>query len=307
MNTVSRGISNESWLLLCLLSVLWGGSFLLVGIAVEELPSLLIVFVRVVVAAAVLIPVHFIVQGALPRDGKTWIAIGGMSVFNNVIPFSLIVYGQHLVSAGLASVINATTPFFGALIMAVAGSEALSGRKMVGILLGVFGVAVLRGFSLGGGEPEQLGILAVLLASMSYGAGSLWAKRNLDGIPPVTSATCQLICSSIIMLIVVTLFSDVSLLSRASAKTWWALTALAVLSTSIAYLLFFRIIAMAGASVVMLVTMIIPIPASIMSWLVLGDVLTLQEIVGAAIIGMGLLVIDGRMVSLIRRITTSSP
>ncbi len=305
MNTVSRGISNESWLLLCLLSVLWGGSFLLVGIAVEELPSLLIVFVRVVVAAAVLIPVHFIVQGVLPRDGKTWIAIGGMSVLNNVIPFSLIVYGQHQVSAGLASVINATTPFFGALIMAVAGSEALSGRKMVGILLGVFGVAVLRGFSLGGGEPEQLGILAVLLASMSYGAGSLWAKRDLDGIPPVTSATCQLICSSIIMLIIVTLFSDVSLLSRASA--WWALTALAVLSTSIAYLLFFRIIAMAGASVVMLVTMIIPIPASIMSWLVLGDVLTLQEIVGAAIIGMGLLVIDGRMVSLIRRITTSPP
>ena len=274
---------------------------MLIGIAVKELPSLLIVFARVAIAGAVLVPVHLIVQGALPHDRYTWIATGGMALLNNVIPFSLIVYGQHLISASLASVINATTPFFGAFIMAVAGAEALSGRKLVGIIIGILGVVVLRGFSLGGGGTEQLGIFAVLTASMSYGASSLWAKRNLGGIPPITSATCQLICSSIMMMVVVTLFSDIALLGQAGAETWWALIGLAVLSTSLAYLLFFRIIATSGASVVLLVTMIIPVPASIMAWLVLGDKLTLREIAGAAVIGLGLLVIDGRLVQFVHR------
>jgi drug/metabolite transporter (DMT)-like permease len=300
MDASPQGISKTSWLLLGLLSILWGGSFLFIGIAVKELPSLLIVFVRVVIAAAVLLPAHFVMQGALPLDRRTWIAAGGMAVFNNVIPFSLIVYGQHMISAGLASVINATTPFFGAIIMALAGAEALSGRKTAGIFIGVVGVAMLRGFSLGGSGPEQLGILSVLVASMFYGASSLWAKKTLGGIPPVTTATCQLICSSIMMLAIVSMFSDVTLLSRASGKTWLALIALALFSTSLAYLLFFRIIATAGASVVLLVTMIIPVPASIMAWLVLGDALSLREIAGAALIGVGLLVIDGRAVKYFR-------
>jgi drug/metabolite transporter (DMT)-like permease len=286
--------------LLGMLSVLWGGSFLFIGIAVKELPSLLIVFARVSIAAAVLLPVHFLMQGPLPRDRRTWIAAGGMAIMNNIIPFSLIVYGQHLISAGLASVINATTPFFGAIVMAVAGAEALSGRKTAGIIIGVAGVAVLRGFSFGGGGPEQIGVLAVLAASMGYGASSLWAKRTLGGIPPITTATCQLICSSILMLVIVTVFSDVTMFAQASAKTWIALIALAVLSTSLAYLLFFRIIATAGASVVLLVTMIIPVPASILAWLVLGDVLTSREFAGAALIGVGLLVIDGRALRYLR-------
>jgi drug/metabolite transporter (DMT)-like permease len=300
MNTASQGISRSSWLLLGMLSVLWGGSFLFIGIAVKELPSLLIVFARVIIAAAVLLPVHFLMQGALPRDRRTWIAAGGMAVMNNIVPFSLIVYAQHLISAGLASVINATTPFFGAVVMAVAGAEALSGRKSAGIVIGVIGVAVLRGFSFGGGEPEHIGVLAVLAASMGYGASSLWAKKTLGGIPPITTATCQLICSSVMMVVIVSLFSDVSQFAQASAKTWLALIALAVLSTSLAYLLFFRIIATAGASVVLLVTMIIPVPASILAWLVLGDALTLREIAGAALIGVGLLVIDGRAVRYLR-------
>ncbi len=304
-NSNTPTISNQSWFLLLLLSVLWGGSFLFVGIAVKELPSLLIVFVRVALAAAVLVPVHLIMQGALPRDARTWVAVGGMSVMNNVIPFSLIVYGQHSITAGVASVINATTPFFGAGVMAIAGVEALRGSKIAGLAIGFAGVAVLRGLSLADFNQESLGMLAVLAASASYGVSSLWAKKRLVGLPPVTSATCQLLCSSVLMAVLVSMFSDFRLLGDASFKTWMALAGLAVFSTSIAYLLFFRIIATAGASVVLLVTMLIPVPAIIMGTLFLDEVIVLREIAGAALIGLGLLVIDGRAMQLFRRLSSA--
>jgi drug/metabolite transporter (DMT)-like permease len=306
-HAATPSISNESWLLLILLSILWGGSFLFIGIAVKELPSLLIVFVRVAIAAAVLLPVHWLLQGALPRDAKTWIAVGGMSIVNNVIPFSLIVYGQHSITSGLASVINASTPFFGAVFMAVAAIETLRKSKIAGLVIGLVGVMVLRGVSLTDFNQESLGILAVLAASASYGVSSLWAKKRLGGVPPVTSATCQLMCSSIVMALLVAVFSDYTLLGQASFKTWAALAGLAVFSTSIAYLLFFRIIATAGPSVVLLVTMLIPVPAIIMGSVFLGEVIVPREIAGAALIALGLLVIDGRALAALRRSSPTKP
>jgi drug/metabolite transporter (DMT)-like permease len=224
-----------------------------------------------------------------------------MSVMNNVIPFSLIVYGQHSITAGLASVINATTPFFGAAVMAIASVETLRGSKIAGLMVGLLGVAVLRGISLADFNQESLGTLAVLAASASYGVSSLWAKKRLLGVPPVTSATCQLLCSTVFMAVFVAVFSDFKLLGEASFKTWIALVALAVFSTSIAYLLFFRIIATAGSSVVLLVTMLIPVPAIIMGTFFLGEPIVPREIAGAALIGLGLLVIDGRALAALRR------
>ncbi len=292
--TSNASVSNQNWALLLLLSVLWGGSFLFVGIAVKELPALLIVFARVSIAAAVLVPVHLLMQGALPRDPKRWMALAGMSVFNNVIPFTAIVYGQHYITAGLASVINATTPLFGAMFMALAAVESLTGRKIAGLLLGLAGVIVLKGVGFGDLNQETIGILAVVCASASYGISALWAKKNLAGIPPVTSATCQLLSSTVMMAILVLMFSDPGQYRSVSVGTWAALIGLAILSTSIAYLIFFRIIAAAGASVVLLVTMIIPVPAVIMGAVFLGERLSLREILGAFMICAGLMVIDGK-------------
>ncbi len=299
MQNQKSGIDSQSIYLLLALSLLWGGSFMFVGIAVKELPSLLIVFLRVAIAAAVLLPVHMIFQGDLPRDKASWITAGGMSLFNNVIPFTAIVYGQHHISAGLAAVLNATTPLFGAIIMALAGAEALSGRKILGLLLGLIGVMVLRGANLASLNAETLGILAVLMASASYGLSSLWAKRRLGNLPPLTSATCQLIISSLVMAALVFAFDDPTKLAAVSSKAWAALAGLAILSTSLAYLIFFRIIARAGASVVLLVTMIIPVSAMLMGHYVLGEYFGPREIIGALIIGVALLIIDGRVLKLL--------
>ena len=116
-----------------------------IGVAVKELPALLIVLARVGIAAALLLPVHLIVARKTARDMKTWIACGGMSIMNNVIPFTLISWGQHHIASGLASVVNATTPMFAALFMALAGFEAITARKAIALVVGFVGVVVLQG------------------------------------------------------------------------------------------------------------------------------------------------------------------
>lgn len=285
----------KSWGMLLLLSLVWGGSFLFIAIAVKELSALQVVFARVSIAAACLIPVHLVVQGPLPTDRRTWIAAGGMSVMNNIIPFTLITWGQHYITGGLASVVNATTPIFAALFMAMAGYEAITGRKGLALIIGFIGVGVLQGVNLNAINSQSWGIFAVIVAAGFYGLSAPWSKKMLVGIPPLTTASCQLLISTLIMAVIVFFFGDMKQFEAVSMPTWAALVGLAVFSTSFAYLLFFKIIARAGPTFVSLVTMIIPVSAILLGYIVIGEKLSLQEIVGALIIGLALMVIDGRL------------
>jgi len=287
-------IDATSWAMLFVLAMIWGGSFMFVAVAVKELPAMLIVLARVGIAALILIPVHLVFQGPLPRDRRTWIACGGMSILNNVLPFTAIAWGQHAITGGLASVINATTPMFGAIFMTLFALEAVSLRKVIALVLGLIGVIILKGRNFGDLGPQSLGILAVVFASACYGLSSVWSKKYTMGIPPMTTATCQLITSSTVMAVLVLLFSDVKLYAAASFNTWAALLTLAALSTSIAYLIFFRIIQRAGPSFVILVTMLVPLSAILLGFLVLGETLSLHEVIGAVIILGALVIIDGR-------------
>jgi drug/metabolite transporter (DMT)-like permease len=281
--------------MLLLLSVIWGGSFLFIAIAAKELSALQIVLARVTIAFACLLPVHLLLQGRLPTDRRTWIAAGGMSVMNNIIPFTLITWGQHFITGGLASVVNATTPMFTAVFMAMAGYEAITARNATALLIGLIGVAILQGVKLDVVSSQSLGIAAVAAGAAFYGLSAPWSKKMLVGIPPLTTATCQLLLSSLIMAVIVFYFGDVRQYRSVSMSTWWSLLGLAVFSTSVAYLLFFRIIERTGPSFVSLCTMIIPISAILLGYFVLGEKLTLNEIGGAAIIGLALMVIDGRL------------
>lgn len=295
MAVPSQTIDLRSWGLLLLLSLLWGASYLFVAIAVRDLAPLVIVMARVMIAAAVLLPLHFILIGPLPRNRRAWLAILGMSVFNNVIPFTLIVTGQTMIASGLASVINATTPLFAVSFIAAAGFEPLVKRKVIGIVIGIMGVAVLKGGTIFGAGSQSIGILLCLGAAASYGLGSLWARARLTGIPPLTAATCQLLGSSAIMAILASFFASPTQLLGASRESWLALLGLAVISTAIAYLVFFTIIERSGPANVQLVTMMIPPSAIAMGYLVLNETLELQEIAGALIIIGALAVIDGRV------------
>jgi drug/metabolite transporter (DMT)-like permease len=288
----------QSWAMLLILSVIWGASFMFIAVAVKELAPLQIVLARVAIAATLLLPIHFWRIGALPRDKKVWAAAGGMSIMNNILPFTLIVWGQQFITGGLASVINATTPFFALMFLTLFGLEAVNLRKGMGLAVGLAGVVLLKGGAFGNLSDQSLGIFAVLAASCFYGLSAPWSKVKLQGIPPLTTATLQLLLSTLGMLFITSLFGGFEGYANASLNVWATLFGLAALSTSAAYLLFFNIIERAGPAFVSLVTMIIPVSAILMGYAFLGEQLTLNEVAGATVIGFALLIIDGRLLTL---------
>jgi drug/metabolite transporter (DMT)-like permease len=300
MAAAGTGMDERDWALLVLLSILWGGSFFFTGIAVRELPPLTIVLARVAIAAVLILPVLWASGAKLPTGLAGWMPFLVMGLLNNVIPFSLIVSGQTQITSGLASVLNATTPLFTVVVMAAAGDEPLAARRVVGVLAGLIGVIILRGHALEFSAGQTLGMLLCLGAALSYGFSGLWGRRKLVGVPPLTSATCQLICSSIVMLALAGAIERPWLLPAPSLQTWLALLGTAALSTALAYVVFFQILVRSGASNVMLVTLLIPLTAILLGHFVLGEPLEPREIIGAGVIAGALLIVDGRMLRLLR-------
>jgi drug/metabolite transporter (DMT)-like permease len=294
-------IDRQTWLLLILLSVLWGGSFFFSSVVLRELPPLTVAFVRVTLAAVLLFPLFKMRGGTLPSSLAGWMPFFVMGLLNNIIPFSLILAGQLRISSGLASVLNATTPLFTVLVLASFGDERLIARRVAGVVIGLVGVIVLRGAGFENSESQSIGMLLCLGGALSYGFSGLWGRRKFNGVPPITTATCQLISSSVVMAFIAAAIDRPWQLPMPGATTWAALFGLAALSTSLAYIVFFHILARSGATNVMLVTLLIPVTAILLGVLVLGEPLTVREIAGALVIGSALLVIDGRVLGLVRR------
>lgn len=289
-----KPMDQTDWGLLILLSVLWGGSFFFAGIAVQDLPPLTVVLARVALAAAFLLPLFWIKGLTLPRTLRDWLPFLGMGLLNNALPFGFIFAGQTYVTVGLASVINAATPLFAVLVLACFGAERLTVNRVTGVLLGIAGVAVLKG--VGTDEGETIGILLCLAGALSYGFSALWGRRFLSDVPPLKSATCQLLSSSAIMALVVPLIDRPWTLPVPPMETVLSIGALAIFSTAAAYLVFFKILVRAGAGNAMLVTLLIPVSAMLLGIAFLDEPFRWRDAAGAAIIGLGLLFIDGRLV-----------
>jgi drug/metabolite transporter (DMT)-like permease len=302
MAKTAAGIDRRDWSLLILLSVLWGGSFFFAGVAVKDLPPLTIVLARVTFAAALLTPVMWAHGTRFPSGIGGWKPFFVMAVLNNVIPFSLIVIGQTMIASGLASVLNATTPLFTVLVMATFGEEPLNMRRVAGAILGLLGVVILRGQQLENSLAQTVGILLCLGAALSYGFAGLWGRRKLSSIPPLTSATCQLVCSSVVMLALAAIIEWPRSLHMPGLATWWALLGFAALSTALAYIVFFQILVRSGATSVMLVTLLIPMTAILLGHFVLGESLKGHEIAGALVIGSALMLMDGRVFGLFMKL-----
>ena len=295
-------IDARDWSLLAVLSVLWGGSFFFNGAALRELPPLTLVFLRVALGAAMLLPLLRMQGIGLPKSIAGWKPFFAIGLLNNVIPFSLIVIGQTFIPSGLASILNATTPLFTVMVMAAVGEEALQMRRLAGVVLGVAGVIVLRGWGIETRPGQGLGILLCLGGALSYGFAALAARRLLKDSPPLGTATFQLMASAMMMVVVAGVMEQPWHLPMPGAMTWLAVVGLATLSTALAYIVFFQIIQRSGASNVMLVTLLIPVTAILLGWLVLGEPVSSREIAGALVIGSALLVIDGRALRLLRRV-----
>lgn len=289
----------RSWSLLVSLSILWGGAFFFAGVAVRELPPLTVVLCRVLIAALTLLPLFYYFGHSLPRSYSGWLPFLGMGLFNNVLPFGFIFFGQTYISVGLSSIINAMTPLFAVIVMAAFNEERLTVNRVIGVVLGVIGVAILRGIDSSlfsaANSHQTFGILLCLAGAFSYGIAALWGRRYLSGVPPLKSATCQLLCSTLIIAVAASLVDQPWSLPMPGPSTIIAVLALAVFGTALAYLVFFQILVRAGASNVMLVTLLIPVTAVILGSIFLGEAIQTKEIAGAFVIGLGLLFLDGRL------------
>ncbi len=283
------------WIMLIVLSVLWGGTFVFAKEALPFLPPLTLTLARVAIATAVLVPIVLAMGQHLPRDRNAWRDFAVMSILNNVIPFGLIFWGQTMIGSGLTSVMNATTPLMSLLVARGFAGEALAANKIAGIAIGVLGVAVLVGPSaLTGDRASAMGMLLVVAGTLSYGLSALWGRR-FKAVPPIVSAASQLVCSTLMMIPIAGAADRFWLLPMPSHAAIVAVVAMGVLSTALAYILFFRIMAEAGSNNVMLVTLLIPLSGITLGALRFGEALSFNQAVGAAIIAASLLVIDGRL------------
>lgn len=283
------------WFLLSLLSLLWGGSFLFIELSLRAFEPLTIVFVRLAIAALLLHAVVYASGQKLPRSPRIWLAFAGMGILNNVIPFSLIIWGQQHITGSLASILNATTPIFTVLLAHwLTLDERLTVSKLSGVGLGFGGVVILIGPEiLGGLSFQNLGQFAILGAALSYGFAGIYGRRFKQMPSKVVAAGIVTTSSTLVLPLALWLESPLS--AQVTPIPGFALLGLGLLSTGIAYLIFYHLLATAGATYTSLVTFLIPLSAVLLGLWILGERLAWNAIAGMILILAGLLVIDGRL------------
>jgi drug/metabolite transporter (DMT)-like permease len=294
-------MGSKEWSLILILSMIWGGSFFFIEVAVAEMTPLTIVWFRVTIAALVLLGYVYFSGRTLPASPRILGSFFILGALGNVIPFSLIVWGQQYIEGGLAAILNATTPIFSVILAHFfTTDEQLTTNRMVGVLVGWIGVAVLIGIdSLRGFGMYVIGQTAVLGAALSYACAAIYGRRFQAISPPVVSAG-MLTCSALMMIPLALIFEEPFALSP-SLTAWGALLGLSVISTSLAYIIYFRILATSGATNSLLVTFLIPITAILLGVFVLGEQFRWNAFGGMALIFTGLMLIDGRMIAKLRR------
>ena len=298
---VNRTMNAGDWAILLALSVIWGGSFFFVEIALDTVAPLTLVLVRVALAAAMLW-LFLLARGQRlatpPRAARAFLAL---ALLNNVVPFTLFVWAQESINGGLASILNATSPIWGVIVAHLfTADEKATPAKIVGVLIGFAGVVAMIGPDfLGQIGTGALAQLACLAATLCYALAGVYARRFRQmGVPPVGVATGQLTASSLVMLPLVLVFEPPWQAGAPSLEAWMALAGLALLCTSLAYILYFRLVASAGATNSLLVTFLIPITAILLGALILHEQLEPRHFAGMALIGLGLAAIDGRLLRL---------
>lgn len=291
-------MTGAAWVMLIGLSAFWGSSYFWTEIALQGLPVLAIVAFRLALAAAVLWFVVWLSGARVPREPRIWGAYLVMGLLNSVIPFSLIVWGQTDISSSLASILTATTPIFTVVIAALfLRDEPATRIKVAGVIVGFLGVVVMIGpdafNDLGQSVMAQL---AIVLAGVSYAIATVFGRRFHGlGLSPNVSSACQVSMSTIFILPFAYFTDSFDTASAAPPIVWVAILSLAVLSTAVAYMLYFRILATAGATNVVLVTFLIPVTAILLGTLILHETLNFNEILGMLLITLALIAIDGRL------------
>lgn len=293
--TEQKTLSARAWVLLGLLSLIWGASFLSIRIVLDELPPLTVVAHRVGWAALAL---WLLVLGqgrALPRDPGVWWAFLGMGLLNNVLPFTLMAWGQLHISTGLTAILNAGTAVFGVLLAALfLADERLTVQRMVGVGLGLIGVTIALGLSnLADFDITALGQLAVVAGTVSYACAGVWARKRLSGVDPGVAAAGMLLGAAVVMVPLAWAIEGAPSLILSPA-TWGGIGYMSIIATALAYLLYYRVLEMAGSGNVLLCTLLIPPVAIVLGAVVRDESLPANAYLGFAVLAAGLLVLNAK-------------
>ncbi len=289
-------LSPRAWGELFLLALIWGGSFLSIRVGLEQLGVMTVVAFRILGALLVLWG-YVLARGLpVPRSPRIWAAFLVLGLLNNVIPFSLITWGELRIASGLASILNAATAIFGVLVASlVFADERLRLRKAVGVMLGFAGVVTAIGLAaLAEFDLASLSQLAILGAALSYACAGAFARASMKGLKPQVVAAGMLAGSALVMG-PVAVWQDGWPTFHYTPAVWAAVGYLAFAATAGAYLLYYRVLGMAGAGNVSLVTLLVAPIAIVLGALVLGEALHPQAYAGFALLALGLMVIDGRV------------
>ena len=291
-------LDSKSIPMLLLLAAVWGGSFFFGEVALREVPPLTLTLHRVIWAVPILVLIVLFKGISVPRSPRIWGAYLVMGALNNAIPFSLLFWGQTQIESGLVSILNGTTAMFAAVVAGLLlPDEALTVKKVIGAGLGIAGVAFIMGPSaLTNFNLSNLAQLAILGATLSYAFAGVWGKTALAGQLPLMNALGMLIGSTVLMIPIVLVFDGRPNLAL-SLGVWGALIGMAVLSTALAYFLYFAILVRAGAANLLLVTLLIPPVAIGLGAVFLDERIGIEAWIGFVIIGLGFAVTDGRLFS----------
>ena len=286
------------WALLVALSVLWGCSFFFVGVVVEALPPFTIVVLRVGIAALILWPVAAIWGARGLRDRRAWPAFVAMGLLNNVVPFSLSVWGQSHIASGLASILNAATPLLTVVVAHwLTRDERMTPARLTGVVLGLAGVVAMIGpGAFDGFGAAVLAQLAVVAATVCYAFAGVYGRRfRRIGTSSLATATGQVTASAVLLAPVALVVERPWEIAMPGPEIWAAIVGVAALSTALGYVLYFRILATAGATNLLLVTLLIPVTGILLGVTVLGERLASEHALGMGLIALGLAAIDGRL------------
>lgn len=295
---IKSNLGPSEWWMLLGLSVIWGGSFFFIAVAVAELPPFTIVVSRVLLAALALWAVVAARGMAVPRSAKTWLALLVMGAINNAVPFTLITYGEKEIASGLAGILIATTPLFTVLTAGVfLADERITAKKIAGVVIGMAGVAVMIGpTALKGLGGAAMGQLAVVGGAASYALAGVYGRRfKALGISPIVVTAGQATTAALLLLPLCLAVDRPFSLPFPSPAAWGSVLALGFVCTAFAYVFYFRILAAAGATNIAQVTFLVPVSAVLLGWLFLGERLELIHLGGMALIALGLSAIDGRL------------
>jgi drug/metabolite transporter (DMT)-like permease len=274
----------RSVVMLMALAALWGGSFVFIRYTVPAMGAVPLAFARVTLAAMTL-GVFAVAQRRTGAHAARWRSLAVVGAVNSALPFVLFSYAEQTITASTAAILNATSPIFGALAAAIWLGEFLTRRKIGGMLLGLVGVALLVGL-----QPEPpssdalLAVLACLCAAMCYALGGVYTKRRLKNVPSFTLALGSQLSAAIVL---APLLPFAPMPGPVTPLMIVNVVALAVASTALAYLLYFRLIADIGPSRALTVTFLIPLFGAVWAWLFLGEAITANMLAGGAMIVAG--------------------